>query len=163
MNKIIVIGCPGSGKSTFSKKLNKITNIELIHLDILFWNSDKTTVPKNIFLERLNSVLNKEQWIIDGDYSKTMELRMKECDTIIFLDYPKDICLEGIKNRIGQKRSDLPWVETSTNEDLEFINLIKEYSIKKRPKVIELLNKYSNKNIYIFKDRKEAEEFLKNI
>ena len=163
MNKIIVIGCPGSGKSTFSKKLNKITNIELIHLDILFWNSDKTTVPKNIFLERLNSVLNKEQWIIDGDYSKTMELRMKECDTIIFLDYPKDICLEGIKNRIGQKRSDLPWIETSTNEDLEFINLVKEYNIKKRPKVIELLNKYSNKNIYIFKNRKEAEEFLKNI
>lgn len=163
MKKIIVIGCPGSGKSTFSRKLNKITNIELTHLDILFWNSDKTTVPNNIFLERLNSVLNKEQWIIDGDYSSTMELRMKECDTIIFLDYPKDICLEGIKNRIGQKRSDLPWVETSTNEDLEFINLVKEYNIKKRPKVIELLNKYSDKNIYIFKDRIETEEFLKDI
>ena len=86
MKKIIVIGCPGSGKSTFSKALHKITDIPLCHLDMLFWNADKTTVEKHIFLNRLQRVMAGEQWIIDGNYASTLELRMQACDTVIFLD-----------------------------------------------------------------------------
>ena len=76
MKKIIVIGCPGSGKSTFSRELHERTRIPLYHLDMLFWNADKTTVEKSVFIERLNELLDKDEWILDGNFNSTMELRM---------------------------------------------------------------------------------------
>ena len=102
MKKIIVIGCPGSGKSTFSRALHKITGIPLFHLDMMYWNSDKTAVEKSVFRERLLKTIQKNEWIIDGNYGSTMELRIQACDTIIFLDYPSDVCLNGIKERRGK-------------------------------------------------------------
>ena len=158
MKKVIVIGCPGSGKSTVSRALHNKTGIPLYHLDMMYWNADKTTVKKSVFLERLSAVLEKDEWIIDGNYSSTMELRMAACDTVIFLDYPLDVCLDGIKERRGKPRSDMPWIETE--EDTEFIEFIKSYSEQQKPKVLELLEKYRNKNIVIFKSREEADAFL---
>ena len=158
MKKIIVIGCPGSGKSTVSRALHNKTGIPLYHLDMMYWNADKTTVEKSVFLERLSAVLEKDEWIIDGNYGSTMELRMAVCDTVIFLDYPLDVCLDGIKERRGKPRSDMPWIETE--EDAEFIEFIKNYNEQQKPKVIELLEKYSDKNIVILESREQADAFL---
>ena len=158
MKKVIVIGCPGSGKSTVSRALHNKTGIPLYHLDMMYWNADKTTVEKSVFLERLLAVLEKDEWIIDGNYGSTMELRMVACDTVIFLDYPLDVCLDGIKERRGKPRSDMPWIETE--EDAEFIEFIKNYNEQQKPKVLELLEKYSDKNIVIFKNREQADVFL---
>ena len=158
MKKVIVIGCPGSGKSTVSRALHNKTGIPLYHLDMMYWNDDRTTVEKSVFLERLSVVLEKDEWIIDGNYGSTMELRMAACDTVIFLDYPLDICLDGIKERRGKPRNDIPWIETE--EDAEFIEFIKNYNEQQKPKVLELLEKYRNKNIVIFKSREEADAFL---
>ena len=149
MKKVIVIGCPGSGKSTFSKSLHKITNIPLFHLDMIFWNADKTTVEKSVFLDRLLKIIQNDKWIIDGNYGSTMELRMQACDTVIFLDYPLDICLNGVKERKGKVRSDMPWIEPN-EDDTEFIEFIKNYNSQSRPKVMELLDRYSHKDIFIF-------------
>ena len=158
MKKVIVIGCPGSGKSTVSRALHNKTGIPLYHLDMMYWNADRTTVENSVFLERLSAVLEKDEWIIDGNYSSTMELRMVACDTVIFLDYPLEICLDGIKERRGKPRSDMPWIETE--EDAEFIEFIKNYEEQQKPKVLELLKKHSDKNIIIFKSREQADAFL---
>ena len=158
MKKVIVIGCPGSGKSTFARALHDKTGIPLYHLDMMYWNADKTTVEKRVFLELLSSVLEKDEWIIDGNYGSTMELRMAACDMVIFLDYPLDVCLDGIRARRGKPRSDMPWIETE--EDAEFIEFIKSYNEQQKPKVLELLEKYSDKNIVIFKSREQADAFL---
>ncbi|MBR3966039.1 MAG: adenylate kinase [Clostridia bacterium] len=161
MKKIIVIGCPGSGKSTFSKVLHKASGIPLFHLDMMFWNPDKTTVEKSVFLERLSNVIEKDEWIIDGNYASTMEQRIKACDTVIFLDYPTELCLDGVRKRRGKARSDMPWTEKE--EDAEFIEFIKNYNSQNRPQVMALLHKYSDKNIFVFKNREEADEFLSEI
>ena len=159
MKKVIVIGCPGSGKSTFSKALHKITNIPLFHLDMIFWNADKTTVEKPVFLDRLFKIIQSDEWILDGNYGSTMELRMQACDTVIFLDYPLDVCLNGIKERKGKPRSDLPWIEPD-EDDVEFLEFIKNYNSQSRPKVMELLDRFSHKDIIIFSNRTQAEDFL---
>ena len=155
MKRIIIIGCPGSGKSTLSKELHNKTGIPLYHLDMMYWNADKTIVEKSVFLDRLAAVLDNEQWIIDGNYGATMKLRMQKCDTVIFLDYPLDVCLDGISKRRGKLRSDMPWIE-SDQCDEEFVNFVKNYNSQSRPQVMELLDEYSHKNIYIFKNRNEA-------
>ena len=158
MKKIIVIGCPGGGKSFFSRALHHKTGLPIHHLDMMYWNADKTIVEKNIFRERLASTLLQDKWIIDGNYGSTMELRMAACDTVIFLDYPLEVCLDGIKERRGKPRSDMPWIETE--EDAEFIEFIKNYNEQQKPKVLELLEKYSDRNIIILESREQADVFL---
>ncbi len=161
MKKIIVIGCPGSGKSTFSKALHELTGIPLFHLDMMYWNSDRTIVDKAVFRERLTNTIQKDEWIIDGNYGSTMELRLQASDTVFFLDYPLNVCLDGIKERRGKARTDIPWIEYE--EDAEFIEYVKNYNSQSRPNVMELLRKYSHKHIYIFKNRNEADDFLNQI
>lgn len=163
MKKVMVIGCPRSGKSTFSRMLHKITGIPLYHLDMMYWNADRTIVEKAFFREQLSNTIQKDEWIIDGNYGSTIELRLQACDTVIFLDYPVDICLDGIRKRRGKARSDMPWVEDENEEDAEFIEFIKSYNSQSKPEIMRLLDKYSDKNIYIFKNRNEANEFLNQI
>lgn len=158
MKKIMVIGCPGSGKSTLSVALQKRTGIPLYHLDMMYWNPDKTTVEKSVFLGRLSAVLEGDAWILDGNYASTMELRLAACDTVIFLDYPQEVCLCGIRERRGKPRSDMPWVETE--EDAEFIRFIKNFGEQQRPQIIELFGKYPDKNYIILSSREEADIFL---
>ena len=161
MKKIIVIGCPGSGKSRFSKELNAKTDIPLFHLDMMYWNADKTIVEKSVFLKRLENVISEKEWIIDGNYASTMELRISVCDTVFFLDYPTEVCLDGVKKRHGKPRSDMPWIEHE--EDSEFIKFIENFNKSQRPDILALLDKYSNKNIVIFKSREEADNFIEHI
>ena len=161
MNKAIIIGCPGSGKSTFSKALHEKTGLPLYHLDMLNWNSDRTTVSKELFRERLQKVIEENQWIIDGNYGSTIELRLKECDTVFFLDYPLQVCIDGVRERKGKVRTDMPWVETEDDE--EFLLFIKNYNAESRPKFMELLKKYSDRDIHIFKSRAEADEYIRMV
>lgn len=163
MKKIMVIGCPGSGKSTFSGILHQRTGIPLFHLDMMNWNADRTTVEKSVFLERLSSAIQMNEWIIDGNYGSTIELRLQACDTVILLDYPPDVCLNGVRERRCKVRSDMPWTEDENEEDAGFIEFIKNFNIQSRPRIIELLDKYSHKDIYIFKNRNEADDFLNQI
>ncbi|MBQ4110059.1 MAG: AAA family ATPase [Clostridia bacterium] len=159
MKKVIIIGCPGSGKSTFGRKLKRITDLPLYHLDMMYWNQDKTTVSKEIFIERLEKTMNNSQWIIDGNYGSSMEMRLKECDTVFFLDYPTEVCIEGIETRKGNPRSDMPWI-TNDGTDEDFITFVKNYNSESRPEVIKLLEKYSSKNIIVFHSREESEIYL---
>lgn len=156
--RVIVIGCPGSGKSVFSRALQKKTGLPLYHLDLMYWNEDRTTVPKEEFRRRLSEVLQKPEWIIDGNYGSTMEMRFSACDTVVFLDYPTEICISGIRARMGKPRPDMPWVETG--EDADFLAFVKSYNQDKRPQVLALMEKYPDKPVLWFHEREEAERFL---
>ena len=163
MKKIVVIGCPGSGKSTLSIKLNQILNIPLHHLDMMYWNSDKSTVERSVFIQRLENVLDNDSWIIDGNYISTMALRLSHCDTVIFLDYPTKVCLEGINERKNKPRPDMPWVEKSGEEDEDFIQYVKGFNKNIRPQIVKLLEERCEKRIIVLKSCKQCEKFLSEI
>lgn len=163
MDKIIVIGCPGSGKSTFSRALHDKTGIPLHYLDRMHWNADRTYGTREELIKKLNHILPQNRWIIDGNYGSTMELRLGACDTVFLLDYPTEICLEGIRERAGKPRPDMPWVEKPGEIDEEFMAFIRNYNKFERPKVFKRLNKFSDKTIYIFSSRTEADAFLASL
>lgn len=161
MKKIMVIGCPGAGKSTFSRCLSQKLSIPLVHLDQLNWQADRTTVPAEVFQERLKMVLNQAEWIIDGNYGNTLELRFEACDTIVFLDISVDECLAGVRDRLGKKRPDMPWVEVEA--DPELMDFIRNFPNTSRPRILDLFSQYSEKNQFVFSSRKEMNEWLENL
>ncbi len=158
MKKVIVIGCPGAGKSTFARNLKNKTGLPLYHLDMMFWNPDKTTVERSVFDMRLDEALKKDEWIIDGNYNRTLEKRISASDTVFFLDLPTEVCLSGIKQRIGKPRPDMPWVETEN--DAEFTRFVKDFNSASRPKIMVLLEKYKDKTIVIFHSWDEIDKYL---
>ena len=162
MQKAIVIGSPGAGKSTFSRSLRDATGLPLYYLDRIWHRPDRTTISKEEFDEKLKEILLKDQWIIDGNYNRTLEIRLKYCDTVFLMDFPVETCLSGAEARVGQEREDIPWVEKEL--DSEFRKFIMDFPKESLPRIYELIEKYrTDKNIVIFKSREEAEAYLSEI
>lgn len=109
--RIIIIGCCGSGKSTLARKLNQKLNIPVVHLDKLFWRSGWKSVLNEEFDSLLNNELQKQNWIIDGNFNRTLETRLDYADTVIYLDYSRIVCMWSIIKRVilnyGKTRSDM--------------------------------------------------------
>ena len=162
MNKVIIIGCPGSGKTTFAEKLQKKTGIPLYYLDAIWHKPDKTHISREDFDARLSEIFAEDEWIIDGNYSRTIEVRLKECDTVFLFDLPTEVCMQGATERLGKGRYDMPWIDTEI--DPEFIREIERFSIDCLPEIYNLLEKHGqNKKIVVFKTREMADEFICNL
>lgn len=157
--KAIIIGCPGAGKSTVARKLSDKMHLPLYYLDMLWHKPDRTTVDRNIFDEKLKEIVLKEKWIIDGNYGRTLEMRIQWCEAIFLLDFPVEECLAGAKSRIGKQRVDMPWIETQFDE--EFKQWIMDFPKNELPIIYELLDRYKGeKSIYVFHSRADIEDYL---
>ena len=159
--RIVILGCPGSGKSMFARELRKRTGLPLVHLDNIWWKPDRTHITREAFDERLSAVLKEDAWIVDGNYSRTYEMRVAACDTVIFLDYDEDVCMRGIRDRVGKPRTDMPWTEQTL--DPELVELVRRYRTENRPVLQALLARYPDKNILVFRNRAEADAWLASI
>ena len=159
MQKIIVIGCPGSGKTTFAEKLRDKTGLPLYYLDAIWHKPDKTHIPREEFDERLSEILDLDAYIIDGNYSRTVERRIAACDTVVLFDLPVEICLEGATARLGKGRYDMPWIDTELDPNLK--REIEEFREKNLPAIYALLEKHGKgKTVVIFKSREQADGFI---
>ena len=162
MRRVIVIGSPGAGKSTFSRELSRLTGLPVIHLDMIWHRPDRTTVTREEFDTRLLESVGSEKWIIDGNYRRTLEMRLDACDTVFLLDYPPEVCLDGVRSRIGKPRIDMPWIETEFDE--EFRQFIKDFPKDTLPEIYAALDcRRGEKTIVVFHTRQEQNNYLRRL
>lgn len=160
MKKAIVIGCPGSGKTTFSEKLAQCTGLPLIYLDAIWHKPDRTHISRAEFDARLQEIREQEAWIMDGNYSRTMETRLQMCDTVFLFDLPAEVCLQGAIARLGKGRYDVPWIDNTL--DPAFAQEILKFRETQLPNIYDLLRTYGEgRQIHIFKTRQQADDYLK--
>lgn len=148
MKRILVIGSGGAGKSTVATKLGQLLNLEVIHLDKFFWKSGWVEPPRDEWLQTVIQLVNRESWIIDGNYSGTLEVRIQRCDTIVFLDLSRFLCVWRIAKRSLQYRHrSRPDMAEGCLEKLDpgFVSWVWNYPRRSRPQVVELIRTHADK------------------
>ena len=167
MRRVLIIGCPGAGKTTFAQKLANKTGLPLVHLDRLYWRGRWEHLSEEAFDTALQMELDKPEWVMDGNYDRTLSRRLKYCDTVFFFDLPTVTCLWGITKRLRQNhgisRRDMG--ENCTERlDRNFVELFRKtwyFNRKHRKKYHEMLK--NTGNCVIFKNRKQADKYLKEV
>lgn len=163
MKRVIVIGCGGAGKSTFSKNLSNKLDIPVYHLDKFFWNKGWVSTPKDEFDNKITELINKDKWIIDGNFIRTLDKRAERADTIIFINMPTHICFYRImKRRIIYRGKSRPDMAEGCQEgiDFEFFKWVLTYNKKIRPKILKKLSEYKDKDVVILNSKKEVQQFI---
>jgi adenylate kinase family enzyme len=154
MKRVLVVGSPGSGKSTFSKKLHKKTKLPIIHLDYYHLQSEH------------NYQSDTDAWIMDGNYAASYPARFTAADTIVFFDIPRRVCLWRILKRYfyyqNRTRDEMPedWQEKL---DPEFLKYVWRFNKQSKPKILVAIQNHKNKDVLVFKNSQQAEEYLKTI
>jgi len=164
--KIMVIGSPGSGKSTFSRQLSEILGIPLIHLDKVYWNSGWIETPKDEWKAKQELLISGDKWILDGNYGGTMDMRSNKADTIINFELNRLVCfmsyIKRVITNLGKVRSDMP-EGCPEKFDFKFAKYIWNFPKSSGKRNNERLNTYKNKNIIVFCMRREANKFLREL
>ncbi|MFX3635169.1 MAG: DNA topology modulation protein [Candidatus Pristimantibacillus sp.] len=163
MKKIVVIGSGGSGKSTLARKIGDITKLPVYHLDALYWRSGWVATPHEEWDSVQRNLIQLDEWIIDGNYGRTLDIRMEAADTIVFFDLSRWVTTYRVlKRRVmyhGRSRPDL--TEGCPEKlDMEFVRWVWNFRRDKRPAIVDKLNYYSNtKKIITLQSNSDVRQF----
>jgi len=167
--KIIIIGSPGAGKSTLTRRLNNFLKYPVMHLDKVYHTTGKQHITRDELVDKVNAFTSSnEKWIIDGNYISTVEMRINLADIIIVFDLDPKICINNAYSRseenikTGINRDDMAdgFDETITNE---FVNFIRSFRKDTMPKIDSILKKYSNKKIIKIKKYEDIDEIINSL
>jgi adenylate kinase family enzyme len=159
MKRVLIIGSGGAGKSTLARRLGRETGIEVIHLDKLYWRPNWTEPSKDEWKRTVSAELAKDSWIIDGNFGGTMEMRLKACDAVVFLDLPRAVCLGRVlKRRISCGKNGRPDMAEGCNEklDLKFLGWVWNFGRDTKPRIEFRLREFA-RDIPVFRLRSARE------
>ena len=167
MERIMIIGCGGSGKSTLARALGEKTGLPVVHLDQIWWSPGNWQhLEQEEFDMRLAEAVEEPRWIIDGNFNRTMQMRLERCDTVIYLDFPAVVCLLGWIKRVvtnwGKARPDMA-EGCSEWFDPEFAGWILRFNRTYRKEYRKLLAGLEGKTVLIFKNRYQVHEYLRRL
>ena len=166
MERILIIGCGGAGKSTLARKLGEKLGIPVVHLDKLFWKPGWVESAPEEIDAKIMEELRKPKWIMDGNFNRTLPQRVKYCDTIIYLDFSRTACLMGVVKRIlttyGTVRPDMG-EGCPERFDLEFLKWVWNYNKNKRERNYRLLNEAEGVETIVLKNRRMVKRFLASL
>ena len=167
MRRILIIGSSGAGKSTFARGLGEATGLKVIHLDRLYWRPRWTEPPKEEWKKIVADALKGDSWIMDGNYGGTMEMRLAACDTVIFLDISRWLCVYRVIMRSTvYRKSARPDMADACEErfDWDFIKWIWQYPVRSKPRVESLVSAVPpTTRVIRLSSRAEIKRFLSGI
>lgn len=166
--RILIIGNSGSGKSTFSRFLGEKLNLRVYHLDRYFWKPGWEKRELDEWVKLVEDLAEEKEWIIEGNYTGTLNIRALRADHIYFFDYHPAFCLYRIyKRSLFSKlkleiRHDLAEGCKEQWPDLEFFRFVYEFNRNTRPRIISILEKinYNSKDLTIFRNRKDFKKYI---
>ena len=169
MQRVLVMGSSGSGKSTFARGLSDITGIPTVSIDALFWKPGWVESERAEFERRMIEAAQQPRWIMDGNFTThgAGELRRQLADTIIWFDLPRSTCMFGILGRIagsyGQVRPEM--AEGCPEKiDLEFFRYVWTYRQQQRPKLLDYFQGLrADQSLVCFTDRTQANAYLEDV
>ena len=164
VNKISIIGGPGTGKSTLANNIGRELNLPIYHIDAIHhlenWKVRDSEERDKIILE----MINREKWVIDGTYKSTLEARVKKSDMIIFLNYSTAARVRGVLSRYlknkGKEKPEIPGCKEQMN--WKFLKLVIKWEKGRKELINETLEKNKDKNIIIFNNRRKLNKWYKN-
>lgn len=166
MERVLIIGCGGAGKSTLARQLGEKLNLPVVHLDKLYWRPGWVHVSREEFDVLLDEVLEKDAWIMDGNFNNTIPKRIAHCDTVIYLDFSRVACLMGVMKRVvttyGTVRPDMG-DGCPERFDWEFLRWVWNFNREKRESYYCLLNETEGVETIVLKNRRMVRRFLKNL
>lgn len=160
MQKIAIIGSGGSGKSSLSVELGQLLGLPIYHLDALYWKPNWTRTPHPQWCELQRQLCREPRWIMDGNYKSTLDIRLEACDTVIFLDVNRYLCIyRAVKRALkNKKRADMAEA-CEERLDPKFIKFLWNFPRQQRPLISKKLNHLSQeKTVIIAKSGKQALE-----
>ncbi|MFS0727664.1 DNA topology modulation protein [Paenibacillus sp. 1P07SE] len=167
MSRILILGSGGSGKSTLAQRLSRILDLPVIHLDRYYWKADWVPTPNEEWDQMVEHFTFEQRWIMDGNYSRTMDLRIKHADVIIYLDLPTWLCLYRIlKRRIMYHKKTRPDMNEACPEKIDwpFLKWVWNYRKRSRTNTITKLEQVKNKKqVILLKSRNEVQALLNHI
>lgn len=163
----MVIGSSGAGKSTLSRRLGQILGIEVVHLDVEHWRPGWVETPKGEWRRKVEELVRRDSWIMDGNFGATLDVRFEACDTVVFLDLSRFVCIWRVLKRwMLYKQGTRPDMAEGCHEklDLKFLAWIWSFGKTSRPKVLALVRQYSqSKRIVWLRTRAEVKKFLAEV
>lgn len=167
MRRVLVIGCGGSGKSTFATRLARHAGLDLIHLDALYWRAGWIESPKDEWARTVDTLIARDRWVMDGNYGGTLEHRLAACDTVVFLDVLRRVCLVRVlKRRLQFLRSARPDMNSGCPERLSwgFLIWIWTYRSRRRPAILARLAALGpEQRAVVLRSDADVEGFFKNL
>ena len=168
MKKILVLGCPGSGKSTLSRRLGPLLDIPVVHMDKLFWTPGWVSILRDALIRKLEAELRKDSWVIDGNFSATLPMRLEAADTAIYLDHSSLSCVLRVLRRVltslGRVRPDMG-EGCPERFDLAFLRFVWSFRKTHRADMLRALDafKANGGKVILLKNDRETEAFLKSL
>lgn len=167
MERVMIIGCGGAGKSTLARQLGEKTGLPVVHLDQIWWAPGNWQhITREEFDAQMMAEMEKPRWILDGNFNRTMELRLEKCDTVIYLDMPRVVCLKNWIGRVvknwGHARTDMA-PGCSEWFDPEMALWIWNFNKHYRQRYLQMLSELEGKQVHILKNRREVKRFLDNL